>query len=121
MVVESGDVLEGTKGAPEWRGKRRVENALEGVDYIARRQFVPVVEGHAVTQVRDVGEWVGVIEAQGQRRADSQVVGMFQQRAVHQLRHPLCRLVVAQPRVEGVRAGANGDGDDARIARGVRL
>ena len=65
------DVFQRSKRALEWREQRRVENALERVDDVPRRQLVPVMKGDAMTQVRDVGERVGVVEALGQCRPDS--------------------------------------------------
>ena len=59
-----------------------------------------VVKGDAVTQVDDVGQRVGVVEALRQRRPDSQVVAMFEQWAVDELRHSLRRFVVAESRIE---------------------
>ena len=62
-----------------------IEDALEGVDDVPRRQLVPVMKGDAVAQVGDVGQRVGVVEALRQCRPDSKVVAMLEQRAVDEL------------------------------------
>jgi len=74
-----------------------------------------VVKPHAMPQMGNVGQRLRVVQSEGQRRANPQVVTVLEQGAVDELRHPLCCFIVRETRIERVGTGADGDGDDARI------
>jgi hypothetical protein len=68
---------------------------------------------HAAADGGEIGERIGIVDALRQHRLRAQILAKLQQLVEHQLGDTARRLVVAQPRIDVVGAGADADDDGA--------
>ena len=100
--IDCLDAIERAIRALAWRHEVRIDERSERIDHIVRGQLVTVVKLHALAQVDDVGDRVGLFPAFSQAADDLQLRIERQQVVVNQLMHPLRRFVAADARVQAV-------------------